>query len=153
MTKNKVYIISIVVLLVLNLILAFLLIQRPPHPDGPKHQEPKEIIIEKLGLDDEQISSYQLLINDHRSSIVEKEEQIMNLKNELYSTLKMDSSSDQAKKLIEELAQLQEDIEHIHYDHFMEIKKICKDDQLTKFNDVINELPKLFAPHHPPKKK
>ena len=42
------------------------------------------------------------------------------------------------------LGQLQIDIEKINYNHFLEISKICKENQVSYFDDLLKDLAELF---------
>lgn len=148
MTKNQIYLIFIGLLLVSNLILSFLLLRVAP---PPTHQEPKNIIIEKLKLDDEQIQHYEGLISDHRSKISDRGQTLMILKNKLYHLLVQTHSEGDVEILIAQIADVQKEIEFIHFHHFEDIKLLCHEDQLDEFADLVNQLPKLFAPHPPHK--
>ncbi|MGE0560755.1 MAG: hypothetical protein AB7O47_02980 [Flavobacteriales bacterium] len=150
MNKNKFQILIIIALVISNLLmLAFIGFSNKPnrfHPEGPKN-----IIIERLEFNDDQVKEYETMIKKHQASILKKDKEIILLKNNLYSTLQQDFNPILVDSLTKNLAQVQKEIEDIHYHHFLEIKKICKDDQLDKFSDLANELAKIFAPH--PKRK
>ena len=54
------------------------------------------------------------------------------------------------------LADLQKQVESVHYAHFMDIKKICRPDQLSDFDKLTKELSRLFsrnARNNPPPPK
>jgi len=42
------------------------------------------------------------------------------------------------------LGQLQIDIEKINYNYFLEISKICKENQVSYFDDLLKDLAELF---------
>jgi hypothetical protein len=44
------------------------------------------------------------------------------------------------------LGELQRQIETVHYNHFTDIKKLCKPEQLENFNALTHDLAKFFAP-------
>ena len=155
MSKSKLLSIAVIGLLLINLgTLAFLFLNKPPHPPGmgPGRggEGPKRIIIERLGFDKEQIAQYEKLIDGHRRTIRELDEQIKETKNDLYSTL---SSGSQLNKdsLQIRLGEIQKQIESTHYSHFADIKKLCRPEQLKYFDDLTKELARFFAPgKHPP---
>lgn len=150
MSKIKLLSIAVVGLFIINIgILLFLFLRNPIHPDGDrpiqKKGGPKNIIIERLNFDKEQIVQYEKLINLHQQSVKELNGQIRETKNQLYSTLASDAVSSK-NSLENKLGGLQKQIESVHYDHFAEIKRLCKPEQIEKFNSLTLELAKFFAP-------
>jgi Spy/CpxP family protein refolding chaperone len=155
MEKSKLITFSIIALLLINLAtLGFLLLSGPKNGPTPPHggrPKPKEIIVEKLNFDTKQQVDYDQLIQQHRKEITTTEDHIKSAKNELYLLLN-DESVDVAKKdsLISLLSNYQKEIETIHFNHFRDIKKLCKPEQLNDFNDLTEELSRLFSkPHRP----
>jgi len=149
MTKIKLLSIAVIGLLLINLgILAFLFFNKQMHPPGGgpmgKEDGPKKIIIERLHFDKEQVSQYEKLIESHRQKIGEMDRQIKETKNQLYSTLASDPASGK-DSLQKRLGEIQKQIETLHYNHFEEIKKICKPEQLEYFNSLTKDLAKFFA--------
>ena len=157
MNKTKLLSFAVIALLLLNFgILGFLFFSGPKrghfHPDHDEKPQPKEIIIEKLHFDNNQIASYDKLIELHRAHIRKLQDNSTDSKNELYLLLNQESVN-VAKKdsLIENLAQLQKEIETTHFNHFQDIKKLCKKEQLLDFKLLTEELSKIFSHSRKPK--
>ena len=152
MNKFKFLSLASIVLLVTNVILVgIILFGKPGHP---KFAGPKNIIIEKLGFDENQKKEYDLLIEKHQAGIQKAEAEIKVLKNELYRTLTSGAETNVRDSLISQLGKQQEGIENLHYNHFLELKSICKESQLKSFESLTSELAALFShtPKHRPKK-
>ena len=150
MSKIKLLSLAVIGLLIINIgILLILFLRKPIHPAGDRPMQgnggPKNIIIERLNFDKEQVAQYEKLIILHQQSVRELNGQIRETKNQLYSTLASDAviSKD---SLESKLGDLQKQIESAHYLHFEEIKKLCKPQQLEKYNSLTLELAKFFAP-------
>lgn len=154
MTKSRVLIISIIVLVLLNIgLIAVLMLghaPRPHHENGPK--KPKFIVIEKLHFDENQINKYEVLIDEHRSIIKEKEVEMRAAKHALFDLLKSDNQEGKNER-IAKINIIQKDIEEIHFNHFIDIKKLCNPNQIKDYNELTHELAKIFAPHKRPKKR
>ncbi len=153
MEKSKLLTIAVFALLLLNLgTLGFLVFGRnagmPPH--GP-HREPKYQIIEQLHFDKAQQQQYEKLILGHRAAISQIEDHARMAKNRLYLQLLKDQTDDQVKdSLVDVLAAYQKQIEQTHFNHFQDIKKICRPDQLDYYYDLTQELSRIFSkPPHP----
>jgi hypothetical protein len=159
MDKTKLLTFSVIALLLINLgTLGFLFLtsSNSNHPHGnndfKRRPEPKEIIIKKLNFDSKQISEYEKLIQWHRKEIRSIEENIRATKNELYLQLHENTINSKVKdSLIDALATYQKQIENTHFNHFQDIKKICREDQLDDFNALTEELSRLFSKPHPPR--
>jgi hypothetical protein len=155
MEKTKLLTITVIGLLLLNIgTLGFLLFNgtnehRPPHGDRP---EPKAIIIEKLHFDTAQQKDYAKLIKWHRGEIEKLDRNIREAKNELYSKLSQLETNVKAKdSLIAVINSNQKQVEETHFKHFEDIKKLCHKDQLEDFNELTEELSRIFAPNKPPR--
>lgn len=142
MNRKYFYLIIFCLLLFSNFILLYFVMQKPKGGFNP--DEPKNIIIEKLNFDEQQVNSYQKLINQHRKDINENDAKILELKNELYSFLKDDVKDNEIDSLTTQIGKIQKQIELVHFNHFLDIKTLCKPQQLSNFNDLSNELTKIF---------
>ena len=155
MEKTKLLTITVIGLLLLNTgTLGFLFFNgpnehRPPHGCRP---EPKAIIIEKLHFDDKQQKEYAELIKWHRGKIKKLDSNIRQTKNELYSQLNQTEVNLKTKdSLITLLNLYQNQVEETHFKHFEDIKKLCHQDQLEDFNELTEDLSRIFAPNKPPR--
>lgn len=118
----------------------------PPPPGMPPEDRPRHLIIQKLSLDKEQVTKYDELIAAHRATVHGLEVQMMDTKNKLYSTLQSPSAAKDS--LVKKLGALQEQMETVHYNHFLDIKKLCHPDQQQKFIELTSELAEYFRPPH-----
>lgn len=143
---NKIKVLSLVALglLISNLLLVGFIFFRKP----PMHEGPRKIIAERLHFDENQIKTYDGYIQNHRKAITQTEEQIRNLKNQLYGTLHSEGTGTQKDSLIKALGGAQMQIEQIHYKHFEEIKSLCNDNQKKDFDNLTQDIARLFAPNN-----
>lgn len=145
MSKTKLLSIAVILLLLINLTTLFLIFTRPPRPE--RHQEPKQVIIEKLDFDNKQVKEFEILIEEHKTNINREDVKLRRLKKEIYKTLSTNEFS-LKDSLINELSIVQRSIEGIHYEHFKALKKICNPEQVENFNDLTEELVRLFSPEN-----
>ena len=146
-------------LLLINLCLVlFLFLGKPPHAQEgrrPYEQGPKNKIIDMLRFDKDQVEKYENLIKQHRTSVRLLEEGIREVKSKLYLTLN-EKGSGAKDSLVNQLGDLQMQIENVHYNHFLEIKRLCKPNQQAYFTELTGNLVEFFHPekqgHTPPKK-
>ncbi len=147
MNKVKILVIAVVILLASNV---FFLVKMLSHDDKPERKTPKDMIIQKLNFDDKQIKEYEALIDAHRSKIGALDKQIIDAKLELY--MNMDDANDQTRgEDFEALTTYLLEVEKLHYQHFLDIKKLCRPDQISQFEELSLELPQLFSPPKAPR--
>lgn len=161
MNRTKLLTIAVIGLLLLNFgILGVMFFgkssQPPMHPPhgGPKGEGPKQIIIERLHFDALQQKDYELLVVEHRKKTDELHEASKELHDELFSLLKGDTINQrESDSLVLEIANNQKAIENLNFDHFNAIKNLCKAEQIGYFNELVDELGRLFAPKGPRPRK
>lgn len=147
MSKIKLLSIAVIGLLVINtIIVGFLFMKKtPPPPAGPMEQAgPKRIIIERLHFDKEQVMAYEKLIDEHRFAIRTIDDSIRLVKTLLYQTLTNENFTGK-NLLINRLGVLQQQIDGVHYNHFVQLKKLCNPGQRNSFNDLTKELAHFFG--------
>lgn len=136
------------VLIVCNGILLFLWIKapKPPSMEGPKQE-----IIARLKLDDKQISQYEALIHEHRKSIRSCNERMQKAKQKHFKGLK-ESNPQLNQAYLNEMMEIEKEINSIHFEHFLALKLLLRQDQLPAFNVLMDDIAKLLAPKGPPRK-
>ena len=141
---SKVKLLSILCggLLIINLGLIWFLVSHKP--SRPRGEGPKKMIIKKLNFDENQIIAYDKLIDWHRSEIRKSDKKMLELKNQLYSTLLADTALNIKDSIIKEIGNLQMSVEQIHYKHFRDIRQLCKPGQLNAFEEFSLEITDLF---------
>jgi protein CpxP len=138
MNKTKFLITIIIGLFITNGFLLYVLSKVHLRKGGPKNY-----IIEKLHFDDEQIKKYEVYIEHHRKSIKDNEMIMNDLRNSLFEQLKQDTSK--VDSLISLISKQQSIIETINYNHFLEIKRICKPSQQAYFSNLTEDISYLFS--------
>ncbi len=142
---NKLKFVSAIalVMFLLNVVGLYFMVahKRPPSP--------REVIIKKLHFDKNQIKEYDKLILIHKEEIGKNQDEIITLKDQLYRTLNTETKPEERDSLFQKLGRIQTNIEKIHYQHFVDIQKLCKENQRQDFTLLTKELPLIFA--RPPK--
>lgn len=158
MKKTKLVTITIIGLLLLNFAtITFLLLSGPRGHKRPNERpegrpDPKEIIIERLHFDVNQQKEYDKIVQWHKGEIKKLDSNIRQTKNELYSQLNKTKVNVKTKdSLITILNSYQKQVEETHFKHFEDIKKLCHQDQLDNFNELTEDLSRIFAPNKPPR--
>lgn len=149
MEKTKLLTWCVIGLIVLNMgVIGFVFSRRPPFPPERK----RDIVIEQLHLNDNQIQQYDQIIHLHRSQIRNLETKIHTAKSQLYLQLLRNEPENKATdSLIDVLSGYHAQVERTHFEHFESLKKICTKAQMQNFNALTEELADLFSrPQMPP---
>lgn len=155
MNRNKLLTIAVLGLLVLNLgILGVLFLRKPQPPmhgemgpPPPPGEGPKGIIIERLHLDAEQQKAFEVLITDHRAKTQAFQKATREQHDALFELLKTEPvNTVAADSIMQLISGGQKEIDHINFEHFMKIKALCKGDQVEAFNELVEDLGRLFSP-------
>ena len=128
MNKQNFHIIIIGVLILINLTLMWLFFNQN---NSSKKCGPRDMIIEALHFDDEQIREYDLLIKDHRILMFKGKSELYNFRKSYFLT-----DSDSALSL---LSNSYSNLENINKNHINEIMEICNSSQKEDFRIVIKE--------------
>jgi flagellar basal body-associated protein FliL len=154
MNKIKLLTVAVIGLFLLNLaIIGYLFISNgaKTSDQNNKHQRPNELVIKKLNFNTEQQEVYSQLIQKHRRDINDLELKIRQTKHDLYTTLAEQQVDEILKdSLINTLGNYQKAIEIVHFNHFLKIKKMCSKEQVIVFNELTDELSKLFSKRQRP---
>lgn len=137
MNKNKGYLIIIVVLVLSHIVLLSVHFFK-----GPPGNNPKKELIHVLDLSNEQIKSYEVLIDSHRKAIKSLNKKTINQRKALYGSLSEEKPNLDA---LDSLSVLQEEIERVHLAHFQAIRRLCNPKQKKAFDSFSPQLPKLFS--------
>ena len=141
MSKSKFFKLIILGLLISNAIVVFMLINGRDKKNGPKN-----LILKKLHFDKEQIKNYEVYIQKHRKDINDNETVMNTLRSNLYKELNNSNNITKIDSLIAIIGKQQTIAEQINYNHFLEIKKLCKPNQTKDFEELTTEIANLFSP-------
>lgn len=147
MTTNRKLTIGIIGLLVINLIVVSFLMsghKKGNTTNNERREGPAQIIIKKLDFDEAQVASLNILKETHIKNVRSKDEEIREIKKTIFNSLGDDEGVN-IDSLSTIIGGIQKDIEIAHYQHFLRIKALCREDQLPKFNELSKELSKIFS--------
>lgn len=148
MTKTNFLVFALVVMFLANIALVLFLFMSPKPGHGPG-TNPREIIIERLHFTENQVAAYDVLIAAHEQKTKHSDEELNRLKAELYHELIGEVDAAKVDSIKTAIAQTQSDIETAHFNHFLDIKKLCQGEQVTDFEKLATELARIFNPKPP----
>lgn len=148
MENLKFYKIAIALLLVLNIgTLTFMWMHRPLPPD---QRGPFQFLVHATGMDEVQQKSYAQLRDAHRAQVESFRAQNSDLRKQLFAQLAQHSSSDPiVLQLTDSIASVKRQEEILTYEHFREVRAICRPDQQSKFDAAIGEAIQSMVPPPP----
>jgi periplasmic protein CpxP/Spy len=123
------YIVGIALLLNL-LTLGFLILRRPPHPPHPE-----ERLVKALNLDTEQLKKFEILKDRDRELRKNCMEQIRALRIKQYKNLSANVDS-----TVVAFGHLQESLERLTIQHFVDIRSLCHPEQQVIFDNLMLEM-------------
>jgi len=133
-----------VLLLVLCNVALVAMIWLKPHPGrpaGPGGDGPRNEVIERLKLTDDQVKKYDVMIKDHQSKMQELNKASRELKKQLFSNVDEKGGTPKtADSLSAAIGTVQKDIELVTYNHFAQLKGICTEQQKQEFDKIIMEV-------------
>ena len=110
---------------------------------APEPAPPDRIIIETLQLDSDQRAEFKKLKDEHHNKMVELNARFRLTMENYFLTLQTNSIGKDSLEQV--ITQLEKERLSITYSHFQDVKKMCKNDQLEKFNAFLPELIRLVG--------
>lgn len=152
MNKRRVLIIAVVLLTLMNIVFIAFHFLRPKHP-AHADMNKKEMLINDLGFDKSQQKSFQKMVISHQSQIIKLRKKQAAIKNILYKTIGEEGQESIRINQMEKLTVINDEIEFLNLEHFDDIRKLCREDQIPKFKKFRSKLGTFFSPPKPPMKK
>jgi protein CpxP len=142
MKTNTFLKIALLIMFIINVVLiGFMLLGKPKTPLTAREGSVKEMIANKLNLDEEQREAYFALANQHNKAMMEVNRKARPLVREYFSFLKMEEPNQEIQdSILSSLNQLDRDKVTITYAHFEDVKEICNSDQVVAFEGVMDQL-------------
>lgn len=148
--KQKRYLIVVIIILVImNFGTLFMLwIGRPSHPPGkgfpvPPDQEKariEQLLKDELGFDGNQIEKYLEMRQKHHERVQILGNEIRLIKKQMFDEVLQDNPQPMLSDSLLKLAQeKQADLEQLTFQHFLDLKKLCKPEQQDQLKLLIGE--------------
>jgi hypothetical protein len=132
---------AVLIMVLINVVLIGFMVARPKMPPRGKPVDLKNIISEKLNLDEEQQETYFELAKNHGELMAEIEQKQKPLIRDYFSSLKLEvQNSEMQDSLLIQINQLDRDKLTDTYSHFLELKKVCNPEQLLVFEGIMDEI-------------
>ncbi len=150
MNKTKLYGVLAILFLLINLMLVGFILTKG-RKRGKRKNSPKEIIITRLNLDSNQSAAYEIKVQEHRSLMNNTHEKIRAEKSKLNNLLKTENR-EQADSLSSVIAGLHREMELGFFNHLIDIKSICKPEQMDNYTLLVDDINTIFSKRGPKRK-
>ena len=140
MNRNKFYQITITILIGINIVvLSFGLLRQGPKKRIPNQSIRKEIV-ELLQLEEDQITEFNLLADDHRNKMRRLEMTKVDLLNTYFGSIQDTSLLQQKEEVLVELQKIESEKLEVTYEHFKNFKEILNPEQASEFEIVMKKI-------------
>lgn len=145
METLKFYKIAIAALLLLNAgTLTFLWVNRPPNP---REAGPFQFLVRATGMDEAQQEEYDKLRKEHRATLETYRHQNKQVRETLFRLMATkEVNAPEVQILADSLGALRAKEELFTYEHFRQVRAICRPDQLPRFDAAIGEAVQSMGP-------
>ncbi|MDG2454907.1 MAG: hypothetical protein P8N47_03780 [Bacteroidia bacterium] len=150
MNKTKLYGVLAILFLLINLMLVGFILNKG-RKRGKRKKSPKEIIITRLNLDSNQSADYGIKVQEHRSLMNNTHEKIRAEKSKLNNLLRTEDR-EQADSLFTVIAGLHREMELGFFNHLIDIKSICKPEQMDNYTALVDDINTIFSKRGPRRK-
>jgi len=149
MKKETLLTVAVIALLLLNFgTLGFLLFRRPPHPPGAGPAALDQRIVATLQLDAAQQQQFEQLKRTHHQQMQASDGAYREALGNYFALLKNDSMAPaQRDSLQATLTGIQNERASVTFQHFTDLKALCRPDQRPRFEALLPELMQVILPH------
>lgn len=152
MEKAKFLQIIIVILIILNIVvLAFMVMQRPPVPlraDRGRPPEADAFIINSLSLSKEQQEKFKALKLEYRKIGAPIDDSLKVLRDSLFDRI-LSADSGNTELLADRIGELEAHKVLATFNHFKQIAGLCSDEQKKQFSRMVREAIEIKGPPRP----
>jgi len=148
--QNRYLFVVIILLVILNLATITMLWlgkpeQRQPRLDQPNPAEEQnrisQILKDELGFDKQQIDKYLQIRREHREKVRMLNDEIRQVKKQMFDEVLKDIPKPEFSDSLLAISQSkQAEIERMTFQHFLNLKRLCKPEQQNKLKLLMHEL-------------
>ena len=153
MNKLRFLIVLVVLLVLLNAgTLIWLLSSRNKTNGRPEPgNDASAFIIKQLQLDPQQQEQFAALRNQHQQAMRQIQEEDRELHDQYFGLLKSnDPNKSKADSISVLIGQQRTRMETATFEHFKQLRNLCRDDQQKLFDKTIDEIMRFMGPKGPP---
>jgi periplasmic protein CpxP/Spy len=141
-TQNRFLVALVGILLLANLalLLYFFVFKKSEHRSKQPRRPISEFVQKELGFSKEQGEKFQQLRDQHKETVKPLMQEMQKLKDSLFGSLQKPTDDSTVKILADKIGEKQQELELITYRHFQQVRQICNNDQLPKFDSLVHKM-------------
>ncbi|MEQ6124219.1 hypothetical protein AAON49_08475 [Pseudotenacibaculum sp. MALMAid0570] len=144
--RNKLLYIFLVVMLVINALLLYMILDKKSMKNKPKAQS---FLTEELGFSEDQKERFFFLDREHRGQMLQLDEEQRTLRKKMFNSFGNNEFSPDS--LINRMGEIEKDKQKELFAFFKEVRKLCNEDQIKKFDEIIQNVLLRRGPKPPGK--
>jgi protein CpxP len=146
--NKKLINITIIALLLINAGTLALLWAKPGRDRlRPKGHPVEKILKKDLGFNAEQMAQFEQLKEQHHQSVSDLKKSTRQHRETLFSSPPLESN--QADSIAKLMGQGVADIEYATWRHFQDVRNLCTEEQVAKFDELLSDIARHMGPRHP----
>ena len=141
LSRNKVLLSIIAILLITNIVMLVLFLKMKPHPQEPKKLGFTEKLKNQVGFSAQQMAVYEPKRNNFWARVRERSGEIKKTKEDFYKFMYDPSVPDSVlESKADIIGNQQKDLDLFVIRHFKEIRTLCTPEQLPKYDSLLPPL-------------
>jgi len=120
-----------------------------PHDRNPEARPIDRVMVETLGLNDQQSKAFQDLKEYHQQASTVLRQEIHQLKEASFKAISV-GDREEAERLASDIGGLHAEMELLLFGHFSEVRALCTEDQVARFDEMLSRIGQRIHPGPPP---
>tara|TARA_R110002073_G_scaffold8207_5_gene45811 strand:- start:25284 stop:25748 length:465 start_codon:yes stop_codon:yes gene_type:complete len=145
--RKKLLYTSLIILLIANTVLLYMIVTKAPNNHSPK----QNFLIEELHFSENQKDRFLILDREHRHSMRQLDDELRGLRKQLLNSFGKDEFS--SDSIANRMGELETSKQKELYSFFSEVRKLCDDNQVEKFDKIIEKVLRQRGPKPPERDK
>jgi Spy/CpxP family protein refolding chaperone len=148
--KNRLFVIIIAVLVVLNLVTISFMVLSPKPTERKSRAEVVAFVERELGLTDAQKKIFSDLREKHMQKMTAIAREQHELRRSMFDLLKQESpDQDEVRRKADAIGQKETEVALETFDHFRQLRTSCTPEQQIKLDSIIREVLRTIRPPRP----
>ncbi|MEL7146808.1 MAG: hypothetical protein AAFO69_10600 [Bacteroidota bacterium] len=138
--NSKIYKIGFFVLLAANIALIVFFTSTKPKHARPAQTDLKQEVASELGFSDDQRQAFKNLAKIHHQQMKDLKDKERELIKQYFAQLYSEQAEIPSSAMMDDIRFFQGEKVKVTYEHFIELKAICNEEQLPKFQQLMDKM-------------
>lgn len=141
--RKKILYTSLIILLIANIVLLYMIVTKAPNNHLPK----ENFLTQELHFSENQKDRFLKLDQIHRRSMRQFDDELSDLRKQLFNSFGKDNFS--SDSITNRMGELETSKQKELYAFFSEVRKLCDENQVEKFDKIIEKVLRQRGPKPP----